>query len=92
MFLQAICDSWKNGEIDVFFINGRIQIKFVGKYGVPSDLNLLKIELNKSKPAHLAMDYLFRYLLIKNIHNVMTINELQNTSLDKFAGGVISGK
>jgi hypothetical protein len=84
--LQTICDSWKNGEIDVFFTNGRIQVKFVGEYGVPSDLDSLKSELNKSKPAHLAIDYLFKYLLVKDVHN-MTVNELQLTTINKFAGG-----
>jgi len=88
--LQTICDSWKNGEIDVFFKSRRIQIKFIGEYGVPSDLNSLKAELDKSKPAHLAIDYLFRYLLIKDV-NAMAINQLQMTTLDKFTGGVISG-
>lgn len=83
--LQTICDSWKNGEIDVFFVNGRIQIKFVGEYGVPGDLDSLKAELNKSKPAHLPIDYLFKYLLIKDIHEVMTIGQLETVTLDNFA-------
>jgi len=83
--LQTICDSWKNGEIDVSFIGGKIQIKFIGEYGVPTDLVSLKAEINKSKPAHIAVNYLFKYFLIKDIHEVMTLETLENTTLDKFA-------
>lgn len=82
--LQNICDSWKNGEITVSFINGKIQIKFTGEIGIPSDLTSLKSEIDKAKPAHLAVDYLFRYFLIKDIHEVMTLEQIEQQTLDKF--------
>lgn len=82
--LQAICDSWKNGNVEVSFVNGKIQIKFVGEYGIPSDLTSLKIEIDKTKPAHLAVDYLFKYFLIKDIHEIMTLEQLEQQTLDKF--------
>lgn len=85
--LQAVCDSWKNGEITADFKNGKIKLTFVGEYGIPSDLAALKEALDEVKPAHLAIDYGFRYLLIKEIHNVMTLNQLEAHQLNEFAGG-----
>jgi hypothetical protein len=83
--LQAICDSWKNGDIDVQFVNGNIQIKFVGETGVPNDLEGLEKALDEVKPAHLILIYSFRYLLIKEIDNLMTLNQMEQTPLRKFA-------
>ncbi|WP_027399090.1 putative phage tail protein [Anaerovorax odorimutans] len=84
--LQNIADSWKNGEINVSFIDGKIIIKFIGEFGTPTDLESLKVEIDKAKPCHLLVNYVFKYLLIKDIHNVMTINQLQAMTLDNFAG------
>lgn len=85
--LQAVANSWKNGDVTVSFVNGKIQVAFVGEFGVPKDLTGLQKALDDVKPAHLALVYSFRYLLIKDIHNVMTINQLQTTKLNLFAGG-----
>ena len=87
--MQAIADSWKNGEIEVEFVSGKIQIKFIGEYGAPSDLESLKREIDKAKPAHLGVIYLFKYLLIKDIHEVLTLEQMESLTLDKFAGGEI---
>ena len=86
--LQSICDAWKNGEVEVDFINGKIQIKFVGEYGVPDDLNGLTNAINSVKPAHLAYYLIFKYLLIENIHEVMTLEEMEQTTLENFAFGI----
>lgn len=84
--LQAISDSWKNGEIEVSFTDGKINVKFNSIMGVPLDLTNLKTALETAKPAHLAIIYLFKYLLVKDIHNVMTLNQLSQTKLSNFAG------
>lgn len=60
--LQAVCDSWKNGIIDVDFINDNLTLNFIGVGGIPSDLESLKKEINKTKPAYLLVDYIFSYL------------------------------
>lgn len=85
--LQQVCDSWKNGETVVDFRNGKIKIQFVGEYGTPSDLVSLQNALEEVKPAHLAYVFLYRYLLIREIHNVMTLDELQSHTIDEFAFG-----
>lgn len=75
--IQRICDSWKNGEIEADFVNGKIQIQFVGSFGVPSDLDSLKESIEDVKPAHLPLTWIYRYLLKKEIHNVLTKAQMQ---------------
>ncbi|ACO86218.1 DUF2313 domain-containing protein [Clostridium botulinum] len=82
--LQAICNSWKNGNVKVSFIDGKIVFKFVGEYGIPADLDSLKKQIDLSKPSHLAIDYLFAYLLLKDVEEI-TLTKLENTTLNKFA-------
>lgn len=86
--LQNIADSWKNGEITVSFTDGKIKLTFVGEYGVPTNLAALKAALEEIKPAHLVIDYGFRYLLIREIHGVMTLTQIETEKLSKFAGGI----
>ena len=86
--LQNVADAWKNGEIEVSFTNGKINLTFVGDYGVPTDLAALKAVLEEIKPAHLPIDYAFRYLLIREIHDVMTLTQIETQKLSKFAGFV----
>jgi hypothetical protein len=61
-FLQMICDSWRNGTTVVNYEDSNLEIKFTGIGGVPSDLDSLKDEINKAKPAYLLVDYVFSYL------------------------------
>ena len=85
--IQAVADAWRNGEVDVDFPSGRIRVTFVGGYGVPEDLPALQEAIGRTIPAHLPVDYLFRYLLIREIHNVKTLAQMQQLTLDQFAGG-----
>ncbi len=82
--LQAIVDSWKNGDCDVKFVGGKIQIQFVGEFGVPDDLEGLQKAIDTVKPAHLAIMYSFKYLTISEVE-AMTITQLEQTQLNKFA-------
>lgn len=83
--LQAVADSWKNGEIEVDFVNSKIQIRFISTFGTPTNLDNLKHALDTAKPSHLPILYFFKYFLIKDIHEVMTLEELEQQTLDKFA-------
>lgn len=82
--LQQVADSWKNGTVKVDFIDGHIDMTFIGEYGVPERLDGLKNALDEVKPAHLDIIYHFMYLLVKDIHG-MDINTLQNTQINNFA-------
>lgn len=84
--IQAICDSWLNGECEISTGAGYIEIIFGSLYGIPDELDLLKSALAQVVPAHLEIQYSFKYLLIGEVHGVMTIGELAETPLGYFAG------
>lgn len=85
--IQDVCDSWKNGEVEAHFISGKLQIKFVGEYGIPENLQYLLDEVENIKPAHWGYALLFKYLLIEDIHNVKTLEEMEQITLEQFAFG-----
>lgn len=85
--IQDICNAWKNGEVEVDFVNGKIQIQFVRSFGIPSNLDSLKESVEEIKPAHLDFLILFKYLLIENTHEVKTIEEMQQITIDSFSSG-----
>lgn len=83
--IQAVCDAWKNGEVVVSFTGGKIRLQFVGAYGVPADLDALKAAVRLVIPAHLAAEYAIKYLLIRDIHEIMTFSTLETQPLGIFA-------
>lgn len=84
--IKNVADAYTNGEVTVSF-DGEIRVKFTGFYGIPSNIEDLSSVLSTIIPAHLGFNFEYSYFLVKDIHNVMTINELQSTPLHKFAGG-----
>lgn len=86
--LQKVCDSWKNGTTEIEFAkDGTYKVTFTGLYGVPSDLTALENAINKVKQPYIPISYIFKYLLIKDIHQVKTINQMNQLKLKQFAGG-----
>lgn len=84
--LKNLCKSFTNGEVDIIEnTDSSFAIKFISTKGTPTNLNYLTDAIEEVKPAHLAFSYLFRYLLIKEIHEVMTLEQFESTTLDKFA-------
>ena len=84
--IQRVCDSWQNGEVDVDFVDGEIVLRFVGAYGVPDAdaLAALQSAVQEVIPAHLAVAYLYRYLLVREVHG-MVIDTLQSHTISEFA-------
>jgi len=82
--IKLVVDSYTNGNVDVGF-NGEIEVTFNDVKGVPPNMQDVQNSIENVKPAHLGIFYQFAYLLIKDIHNVMTLNELQSTQINKFA-------
>lgn len=87
--IQAVADAWRNGEVAVSFQNGRILVDFVSSYGVPEDMEGLRNALAQTVPAHLPIDYALKYLLIRDIHMVKTLTEMEQLTLNQFAGGAL---
>lgn len=82
--VQAVCDARKNGEIKADFVDGKMQIRFVNSFGIPSDLDLLKKSIEEIKPAHIPIAWLYRYLLKKEIHHVLTKAQMQTYKKHQF--------
>lgn len=85
--LRSVADSWKKGEVNVDFVDGKLVLAFNSIYGVPEELGGLLAAIDEVKPAHLALVYTLRYLLLRDVHGVMALAELGQTPLNHFAGG-----
>lgn len=84
--IKMVADAFTNGNVSVDF-NGSIIIKFNSVYGIPSNLEDVRNAISDISPAHLGIIYEFAYLLIKDINNVKNLNEIEQITLNKFAGG-----
>lgn len=84
--IQRVCDAWKNGDISVGFAKGVILLTFVGAYGIPAPAELAALQeaVEHTIPCHLAVSYLYRYLLVREVDG-MTLDELQGHTMHDFA-------
>lgn len=85
--IQNVCESWKNGEVIADFTDGKLKLTFIGEYGVPEDLQALLNAINEIKPAHIPFEVIFKYLLIENIQEIKTIEEMENLTIKQFYFG-----
>ncbi|MED5017939.1 DUF2313 domain-containing protein [Paenibacillus chibensis] len=82
--IKIVADAYSNGNVEVSF-DKAIVIKFNGFYGVPKNLDDLKNAVREIAPAHLVIRYDFKYLLIRDINNVMTFDQLKQVPFSKLA-------
>ena len=84
--IQSVCDSWRNGEISVGFAKGVIVLTFVGAYGIPAPAELAALQeaVDRTIPCHLAVQFLWRWLLVREV-SAMTIDDLQMHRIGDFA-------
>ena len=87
--IQNVAESFSNGAVEVAELSERyrVEIKFVGTIGIPPNMADLTAALREVMPAHLGWDYRYMYLLIRDIHGIKTLAEMEALTLDKFAGG-----
>lgn len=85
--IQAICDSWPEGGVTASCANGVLTIRFTASYGQPANVEALQGAVEQAAPAHFAIVYDFKYLLIRDIHLVKTLAEMEAIPLSHFAGG-----
>jgi hypothetical protein len=62
--LKSVCESYVGGEVEVTEApaSHKILIKFVDARGIPSNINDLKEAVAEIMPAHLVVEYTYRYL------------------------------
>ena len=82
--IKLVCDSFSNGDVQVTF-DGTIHVKFTSVEGLPPNMDDLQKAVNEIKPAYLLLNYLYSYLLIGEIDLVMTLEQLEQQPLSKFA-------
>lgn len=58
--LQETANVWRNGEVEVKFIDGAINIEFTSVVGVPYGIEHLKKALTEAIPAHLGINFKIR--------------------------------
>lgn len=59
--LQKIADSFRKGGIDIEYTYPVISIHFTSEYGVPDYIRAFKNVIQLVVPAHLRIEYLYRY-------------------------------
>lgn len=84
--IKTVVDAYTNGGVEVGF-DGRIIITFNDVKGIPPNIEDVYKAVDEIKPTHLSIMYYFAYLLIKEIHGVMKLNDMEQIALNKFAGG-----
>lgn len=90
--IKSVADAWTNGDVEISFQDDSIHVTFTSVIGTPPNIDDVKKGLRDVMPAHLAILYEYAYLLIKDINQIVTLAELQQIKLDKFAGGESNGK
>lgn len=87
--VKNVAEAYDSGKVSVSFQTAEwsFTVKFIDTIGIPPNLDDLKSVIEEIKPAHLAVIYEFSYLLIRDIDGVVTLYELEQIPLSKFAGG-----
>ncbi|WP_404520447.1 MULTISPECIES: YmfQ family protein [unclassified Paenibacillus] len=88
--IKNVAEAYDGGAVNVTFQHTEwgFTVKFIDTIGVPPNLEDLKASIEEIKPTHLSVEYEFRYLLIRDIHEKKILREMEQTILSKFAGGV----
>jgi uncharacterized protein YmfQ (DUF2313 family) len=62
--IKAVAESYANGEVAVTeqYADYRFTITFISTRGVPAQMDALKRAIERIKPAHLAVIYVFSYV------------------------------
>lgn len=86
--IKSVAESFNNGKVNVTLdlSNFQFTIKFISNVGIPSNMSDLEQAIEDIKPPYLQVNYTYSYLLVNDV-NSMTINNLNNTLLNKFAMG-----
>lgn len=67
------------------FINdGIIRIELIDAYGIPPDSDKLQAEIEEIKPAHIIVQWVYNFLLKKDIDGIITKSEMQTKTKDLF--------
>ncbi len=62
--LKSVAESYANGNVTVteYYADYKFTITFVSTRGIPAQMDKLKAAVEKIKPAHLAVEYVYTYV------------------------------
>ncbi len=85
--LANVASAYDRGQIEVTEQPDqyRFTIRFVDTLGAPPNIDDLKAAIEAIKPAHLTVEYAYKYLLIHQVDGSMTIREMERHKLTDFA-------
>ncbi|MEG1760965.1 MAG: putative phage tail protein [Hydrogenoanaerobacterium sp.] len=91
--LVNLASSFTNAEVTILeYPKGyHFNIKFVGKLGIPPNLDDLTAAVNEVKPAHLTFGYAYSFITVGQLCSI-TLAELERQRLDAFAFAEITLK
>ncbi|WP_246021860.1 YmfQ family protein [Paenibacillus zeisoli] len=78
--IKTVVDSFQNGEVEVKenFADYEVVITFIGRRGIPPNLNDVKAAVREIVPAHLNVNYQFTYLRWEELDKAeLTWDELE---------------
>lgn len=86
--VQNVAEAYYVGNVDVTFqpAEWSFTIYFKDTIGVPPNLDDIKAMIEEIKPAHLIAEYSFNYLRIADIHDVLTLAQMEAEPLGNFDG------
>ena len=84
--LKTICGAWQGvaAQVDYDAAQYLLDMLFRSWGAMPTNMDRVRQALREVIPAHLAVQYVYRYLLVREVHG-MTINELQSHLIRDFA-------
>lgn len=85
--IRSISEAYDRGRVEVSQQPAMYQftVKFIDTLGTPPNLADLKAAIEEIKPAHLNVVYQYKYLLLNQIHQTITINEIEQRMMTDFA-------
>ncbi|MDO3408557.1 DUF2313 domain-containing protein [Saccharibacillus sp. CPCC 101409] len=85
--VRNVAVAYERGAVEVTFQPEEygFTITFIDTIGLPPNLDDLKAAIEAVKPAHLDVHYQLRYLRISEIHNVLTITQMNQIPLTKIS-------
>ncbi|OPG98994.1 hypothetical protein B2I21_07515 [Chryseobacterium mucoviscidosis] len=88
--IKIVADAWSNGDVEVSLSpsGGTVIIEFTNIYGVPNNMQDVRSAVREIVPAHLEIQYLFKYTLYSDLKNELYSNVITLTYAELLNGGL----
>ncbi|PYI52711.1 phage portal protein [Paenibacillus flagellatus] len=85
--VRDVAESYDYGDVEVMEDAPAytVVVRFIDTLGAPPNIHDLKAAVRAVLPAHLQVEYAYKYLLVNQLHDTMTIDTLQTRKLTDFA-------